>query len=133
MDFGGRPDNLQRAMRGAPSLRRELAGVDNSRLQQFMATQAPTSRIAPNRDKSLLRRRLRDFAATEAMAAPNRERADLEQLRQQAIQQGDSRLRALADQRLQANPARWGSVAAQNNPDRWGSAASIRFRGLYGE
>ena len=133
MAFGDGSDNLRRALIGRPSLRRSLRGVDNGRLQQFMLTQDTDSRVAPGRNKPFLRRRLEEFAAQERAAQPARDRAKIEQVRNDAMQSGNTRLRELADRRLRQMGGGWGTVAAQNNPDRWGSAASTRFSGMYGE
>lgn len=139
MDFGGQSDSLTRALRGRPSLRRMLRGVDNGRLEQFMATQnTSNSRLAPGRDKPFLRRNLEEFARTEAQAQPSRALAALEQAKNEAAAAGNSRLRGLLDRRQRqlkgtADVSGGISLASQGSPDRWGSADSIRFRGLYGE
>lgn len=133
MAFGVQSDNYRRALIGRPSLRRTLKGLDSGRLQQFMLSQDSDNRLAPGRNKPFLRRRLEEFAQAERAAAPVRERAEIEQARNEAAASGNNRLRELADKRLRQMGGGWGTVAAQNNPDRWGSAASIRFSGMFGE
>lgn len=118
-------DSIQTAVRGRPSLRRQLRGVEDDRLAQFVSM----NQDAMNFPRSLLRQRLKDFAATEQAAQPVVERAALEgQLKQPGLERHK---RDQLQDRLRRNPAGFGSAAARFSPYNYGSIASREFGSLY--
>jgi hypothetical protein len=121
-------DNLRRILRGQPSLRRQIRGLDSERLEQ--AIPGLTDRDA-GRWKNLYRRDLRQFAEAEAAAAPIMRRDDLLAQQRQAAQAGDFQRRDELGSLIRTTTPRWGSIEQQRDPNRFGSAASRMFRGLY--
>lgn len=120
--------NLRRVLRGQPSLRRQLKGMDDERLLQAIPGLADRD---AGRWKSLYRRELQNFAEAEQAAAPMRRQETLQELQNQARSAGDTEAANRLGDTLRTTTPRWGSIEQQRDPNRFGSAASRMFRGLY--
>lgn len=116
--------SLQQALRGRPSLRRQLAGVSDDRLAQFDSMNQDAKNF-----KSLYRQRLAEFAQNEQAAQPGVDRDKIEQ----ALRRPDLTpvQRDQLNERLRRNQAGFGSVAARFDPYNYGSIAQRQFGSLY--
>lgn len=119
---------LRRALVGRPSLRRRLASIDSGRRDEFVELNQD---IDPVRNKDLYRRRLSEFADTEAAAQPLRRRQALIAGQQRALASGNQALAGQFVDRLRRLRAGPNSIEDRFNPDRPGSLASRRLPGLY--
>src|SRR5690606_31372732 len=117
--------NLRRLVAGRPSLRRQLEGLDNNRLQQAIPGLADRD---AGRWKGLYRRDLQNFVEAERAAAPLRRQETLQELERRARQSGNVQLANRLGDEIRTNTPRWGSIEQQQDPRRWGSAASRMFR-----
>lgn len=117
---------LLRALRGKPSMRRRLAGLDSARANEI--SQHFEGRDG-RRDRSFIRRDLEAILRNEQAAAPI--------LRRQQLQDRIADPRTSRDalptlrRQLANDPSRPGTVNASRNPLRWGSVARQRFGSLY--
>lgn len=117
-------DSFSRALIGRPSLRRQLRGVDASRLAQFDEMNADAKNF-----KGLYRQRLAEFAKNEAAAQPMQDRAALEEaLKTPGL---DPAKRDQLQERLRRNQGGFGSAAARFDPYNYGSVAQREFGSLY--
>ncbi len=117
-------DDFRYALRGRPSLRRRLSGLDSD-----LAATAVEG-IDPRRFKSLYRDRLTQVSEFANAAAPIDERNDIEErLKNNNL---TSSQRDLLNEKLRRNPAsRYGSLEWANDPYRYGSLASSMFPTLF--
>ena len=117
-------DDLSYALRGRPSLRRRLSGLNRDTISDQL------SDIDPRRFKSLYRDRAAQLAEYANAAAPIDERNDIEErLKNNNM---TSSQREQLDDKLKRNPAsRYGSLAYSNDPYRYGSLASQQFPSLF--
>ena len=116
--------SLRQVLRGRPSLRRQLQGLDPNRLAQFDAMNQDAKNF-----KSLYRQRLADFAQNETMAQPGVERRQLEEaLRDPNVA---ANRRDQLNERLRRNTAGFGSVSARFDPYNYGSIAQRQYGSLY--
>lgn len=121
-------DGLRRVLRGQPSLRRQLRGLDDKRVGAAVQS---LSDLDPKRWKSLYRDRLRQFVGHEQEVAPMLRKEQLEAAQQEARASGDTAAYNQLGTAIRETTPRWGSVEQRNDPRRWGSVASRNFRGLY--
>jgi hypothetical protein len=119
-------DNLRRALRGSPSLRRQMAGLGTDRMAEVSQALSGTDAF---RFKGLYRDQLRQALGFEHDAAPIRERAALQTRLNDPNLDPEERMQL--NTALKANPAGYGTIAASKNPYRYGSIASNTFGSLY--